>query len=127
MAQGTIVTGKLAAALQALGSTPVFDTNFTADLTIMEEGYELIERVTEGGRLPQITSCSPGWIKFIEHFYPELLPQPVHLQVAAADVRGPGQDLLRREDRHRPGQDRLGVRHALHGQEVRVRAPEMND
>ena len=57
-----------------LGFDKVFDTDFTADLTIMEEGSELIERVTEGGVLPQITSCSPGWIKFIEHFYPELLP-----------------------------------------------------
>jgi NADH-quinone oxidoreductase subunit G/NADP-reducing hydrogenase subunit HndD len=57
-----------------LGFDKVFDTDFTADLTILEEGNELIKRVTEGGVLPQITSCSPGWIKFIEHFYPELLP-----------------------------------------------------
>ena len=52
----------------------VFDTNFAADLTIMEEGSELIKRVKEGGTLPMITSCSPGWIKFAEHFYPEFIP-----------------------------------------------------
>ncbi|MFW5986036.1 MAG: [Fe-Fe] hydrogenase large subunit C-terminal domain-containing protein, partial [Halanaerobiales bacterium] len=71
---GTIATGKLVAALRRLGFDKVFDTNFTADLTIMEEGTELIERINEGGTLPLLTSCSPGWIKFIEHFYPELLP-----------------------------------------------------
>ncbi|HOS95023.1 MAG TPA: NADH-dependent [FeFe] hydrogenase, group A6 [Armatimonadota bacterium] len=74
MDPGKIVTGKMVAALRALGFDRVFDTDFTADLTIMEEGYELIHRVTTGGVLPQLTSCSPGWIKFIEHFYPDLLP-----------------------------------------------------
>ncbi|HHV61931.1 MAG TPA: 2Fe-2S iron-sulfur cluster binding domain-containing protein [Firmicutes bacterium] len=71
---GTLVTGNLVAALRRLGFDRVFDTDFAADLTIMEEGHELIERIEHGGRLPMITSCSPGWIKFIEHFYPELLP-----------------------------------------------------
>ncbi|WP_027356557.1 NADH-dependent [FeFe] hydrogenase, group A6 [Desulfofundulus thermocisternus] len=71
---GSIVTGKLVAALRRLGFDKVFDTDFTADLTIMEEGNELIHRLQNGGRLPLITSCSPGWIKFIEHFYPNLLP-----------------------------------------------------
>jgi len=74
MGAGAIVTGKMAAALRRLGFDAVFDTNFSADLTIMEEGFELIERVTKGGVLPQFTSCSPGWIKYIEHFYPDLLP-----------------------------------------------------
>ena len=74
MGAGQIVTGKMAAALRRLGFDAVFDTNFSADLTIMEEGYELIERITKGGVLPQLTSCSPGWIKFIEHYYPDLLP-----------------------------------------------------
>lgn len=74
MEPGQIVTGKLAAALRRLGFDVVFDTNFSADLTIMEEGYELIDRIQNGGVLPQITSCSPGWIKYIEHFYPDLLP-----------------------------------------------------
>ena len=71
---GTPVTGKMVAALRRLGFDAVFDTDFTADLTIMEEGSELLKRMTEGGALPQLTSCSPGWIKYIEHFYPDLLP-----------------------------------------------------
>ncbi|MFZ5633324.1 MAG: NADH-dependent [FeFe] hydrogenase, group A6 [Bacillota bacterium] len=74
MEPGSIVTGKMVAALRRLGFDRVFDTDFTADLTIMEEGYELIHRIREKGRLPLITSCSPGWINFIEHFYPGLLP-----------------------------------------------------
>ena len=71
---GTVSTGRLVAAMKRLGIDTVFDTDFTADLTIMEEGTEFIGRVTGGGVLPMITSCSPGWIKFIETFYPELLP-----------------------------------------------------
>jgi iron-only hydrogenase group A len=71
---GTLVTGKMIAALRRLGFEKVFDTNFTADLTIIEEGNELLKRVKSGGALPMMTSCSPGWIKFIEHFYPSLLP-----------------------------------------------------
>jgi NADH dehydrogenase/NADH:ubiquinone oxidoreductase subunit G len=71
---GTLVTGRMISALRRLGFDKVFDTNFTADLTIIEEGHELLKRVKEGGALPMITSCSPAWIKFIEHFYPQLLP-----------------------------------------------------
>ncbi len=75
---GARVTGKMAAALRRLGFDDVFDTNFTADLTILEEGTELLHRVKnaltgEGASLPMITSCSPGWIKFIEHSYPDSL------------------------------------------------------
>jgi len=70
---GTLVTGKLVSALRRLGFAKVFDTDFAADLTIMEEGNELISRLQNQGTLPMITSCSPGWIKYIEHFYPELL------------------------------------------------------
>lgn len=70
---GTIFTGQMVAALRRLGFDRVFDTNFTADLTIMEEGHELIDRIQSGGELPLFTSCSPGWIKFIEHQYPEFL------------------------------------------------------
>jgi len=70
---GTDVEGKLAAALRRLGFNYVFDTDFAADLTIMEEAHEFIERVQEGGPLPLITSCSPGWIKYCEHNYPDLL------------------------------------------------------
>ena len=64
----------MAAALRRIGFDKVFDTDWSADLTIIEEANELIERVTTGGVLPMITSCSPGWIKFIEHYYPDLLP-----------------------------------------------------
>ncbi|HIS93636.1 MAG TPA: (2Fe-2S)-binding protein, partial [Candidatus Alectryocaccomicrobium excrementavium] len=71
---GTSVTGKMATALHRLGFDKVFDTDFAADLTIMEEGYELIDRLQNGGTLPMITSCSPGWIKYCETFYPEFLP-----------------------------------------------------
>ncbi len=71
---GSIVTGQMVAGLRRLGFHKVFDTDFTADLTIIEEGNELLHRVKNGGTLPMITSCSPGWIKFAEHFYPDLLP-----------------------------------------------------
>lgn len=74
MEPGSIVTGKLVAALKALGFDKVFDTDFAADLTIIEEGHELLKRLKEGGTLPMLTSCSPGWINFIEQYYPELLP-----------------------------------------------------
>ena len=67
---GTDVTGKMFAALRRLGFDKVFDTNFGADLTIMEEATELLSRVKNGGVLPMITSCSPGWIKYCEHYYP---------------------------------------------------------
>lgn len=73
MPPGSLVTGKMIAALRRLGFAKVFDTNFSADVTILEEGTELLHRVKTGGKLPMITSCSPGWIKFIEHFYPHLL------------------------------------------------------
>ncbi len=68
---GTPVTGKMVAALRRLGFDKVFDTDTAADLTIMEEGTEFIERFTKQEKLPLITSCSPGWVKFCEHYYPE--------------------------------------------------------
>lgn len=71
---GTNVQGKMVAALRRLGFDKVFDTDFAADLTIVEEANEFVERVQEGGVLPMITSCSPGWVKYCEHYYPELLP-----------------------------------------------------
>ena len=70
---GTGVEGKMAAALRRIGFEKVFDTDFAADVTIMEEATELLGRVTNGGVLPMITSCSPGWIKFCEHYYPDQL------------------------------------------------------
>ncbi len=74
MPMGSLVTGKMATALRRLGFDRVFDTDFAADLTIMEEGYELIDRLTNGGVLPMITSCSPGWIKYCETFHPDFIP-----------------------------------------------------
>ena len=68
---GTPVTGKMVAALRRLGFDKVFDTDTAADLTIMEEGTEFIQRFTKKEKLPLITSCSPGWVKFCEHYYPE--------------------------------------------------------
>ena len=70
---GTDVEGKMASALRRLGFDKVFDTDFAADLTILEEANELLERVTKGGVLPMITSCSPGWVKFCEFYYPDML------------------------------------------------------
>ncbi|NPV54192.1 MAG: 2Fe-2S iron-sulfur cluster binding domain-containing protein [Firmicutes bacterium] len=71
---GVAFTGQTVAALRRLGFARVFDTQFGADLTIMEEASELVDRLERGGPLPMITSCSAAWIKFCEHFYPELLP-----------------------------------------------------
>ena len=70
---GTDVEGKMAAALRRIGFDKVFDTDFSADLTIMEEAHEFIERVKSGGVLPMMTSCSPGWVKYCEHYFPDLL------------------------------------------------------
>ena len=69
---GTNVEGKMVAALRRLGFDKVFDTDFSADLTIMEEAHEFIDRVQNGGVLPLITSCSPGWIKYCEHYFPDM-------------------------------------------------------
>lgn len=74
MPVGTDVEGKMVAALRRLGFDKVFDTDLAADLTIMEEANELLDRVKNGGPLPLITSCSPGWVKFCEHYYPEFIP-----------------------------------------------------
>ncbi|KNY28796.1 NADH-dependent [FeFe] hydrogenase, group A6 [Pseudobacteroides cellulosolvens] len=76
MEPGTIVTGKMVSALRAMGFNGVFDTNFGADLTIMEEASELIYRIKENKTLPILTSCCPAWVKFIEHQFPELLDVP---------------------------------------------------
>lgn len=73
MPVGSNAKGKMVAALRRLGFDKVFDTDFSADLTIMEEANEFIERVKNGGKLPMITSCSPGWVKFCEHYYEDFL------------------------------------------------------
>lgn len=71
---GTNVEGKMINAIRRIGADKVFNMDVTADLTIMEEAYELIERIDGGGSLPMFTSCCPGWVKFVEHYYPELIP-----------------------------------------------------
>lgn len=70
---GTDVEGKMACALRKLGFDKVFDTDFAADLTIMEEAHEFLDRVQNGGKLPLITSCSPGWVKYCEHYFPDMI------------------------------------------------------
>ncbi len=74
MPKGSTVEPKIISALRKIGADVVLDTNFTADLTIMEEGSELLDRIQNGGVLPQLTSCSPGWVNFIEKNYPDLIP-----------------------------------------------------
>ena len=76
MEPGEISTGKIVTALKRLGFDAVFDTNFAADLTIMEEARELVHRIQHGGRLPMLTSCCPAWVKFFEHQFPEMLDVP---------------------------------------------------
>ena len=71
---GTRCTGKMVSVIRRLGADKVFDVDFAADLTIMEEGTELLNRIKNGGVLPMITSCSPGWIKYCEYFYPDFIP-----------------------------------------------------
>ncbi len=126
---GTLVTGKMVAALRRLGFDAVFDTNFTADLTIMEEGTELLTRLKkalvdgEKVALPMFTSCSPGWINYMEHYNPDMLanlstcksPQQMFGALAKTYY---AKKLGKKPERHRRG---LG--HALHRQEVRVRPP----
>ncbi|MBR5222871.1 MAG: [Clostridia bacterium] len=73
MPVGSNVEGKMVAALRRLGFAKVFDTDFAADLTIVEEANELVERINNGGTLPMITSCSPGWVKFCEYYYPDMI------------------------------------------------------
>ena len=70
---GVTTTGQIAAALKAIGFDRVFDTSFTADLTVIEESSEFIERVVSGERIPQFTSCCPAWVKFVEQYYPEFV------------------------------------------------------
>jgi len=70
---GTTTTGQIAAALRAIGFDKIYDTSFTADLTVLEESNEFIKRVTAGDRIPQFTSCCPAWVKFVEQYYPEFV------------------------------------------------------
>lgn len=94
---GTNVEGKLAAALRRLGFDGVFDTDFAADLTIMEEATEFLRRVQSGGTLPLITSCCPGWVKYCETFHPDFIPNLSTCKSPQQMVRRYGQELLRRK------------------------------
>ena len=125
MAPGTIVSGKLHAALRRMRFDAVFDTNFTADLTIIEEGNEVVDAIKTGRSLPIITSCSPGWIKFMETFYPHLARPCLHRKIAPADVRHPREDVLSGAEGHPRREDRVGFGHALHREEIR--GPEAGD
>ena len=113
------VTGQMVAALRKLGFDQVFDTSFAADLTVIEEGTEFLERKQPGERLPQFTSCCPAWVKFAEQYYPELLPN-------LSTCRSPQQMFGSLRKEMLPAE--LGVtreelisrlHHALHRQEIR--------
>ena len=125
-APGTLVTGKMVSALRRLGFDAVFDTNFAADLTIMEEGTELLVRlkralVDRRDRWPcrMFTSCSPGWINYMEHFNPDMLDNLSTCKSPQQMFGARRQDLLRREDRHEARGHGRRLGHALHRQEVR--------
>ena len=94
---GSVVTGKLAGALRRLGFDRVFATDFTADLTVMEEAYELLERLDGRGKLPLLTSCCPGWVKFAEHFYPEYLGN-LSTCKSPHEMFGPWQNIFRQKE-----------------------------
>lgn len=84
MPDGSFVEGKMVALLRRLGADYVLDTNFAADMTIVEEASELLQRITEGNKpLPQFTSCCPAWVKFAETYYPEMLP---HISSAKSPI-----------------------------------------
>ncbi len=76
MEPGAITTGQLAASLRRMGFDAIFDTDWAADLTIMEEASELVHRIENNGTLPMLTSCCPAWVKFFEHQFPDLLDIP---------------------------------------------------
>ena len=119
---GTYVGGKMHAALKKLGFKYIWDNEYTADVTIMEEGTELIDRIAKPAKerpLPQFTSCCPGWMKFVESFYPDLLPHVFDLQVPHRHAGGPGQDLWRRDDQDEAGEDVHRIDHALYREKVR--------
>ena len=133
---GTPATGQMVTALRRLGFDRVFDTDFGADLTIIEEAHEFLTRLQSGkaltltlsrqgegtrhpGPLPMITSCSPGWISFLEKFYPELIPHASTCRSPMSMLSVLSEDLLRREDGHRPEEDLHGGRDAVRGEEVR--------
>ena len=126
LAPGTPATGRMVTALRRLGFDAVFDTNFGADLTIVEEAHEFLTRLEGGGPLPMITSCSPGWINFLEKFYPELIPHASTCKSPMSMLSTLVEDLLRREEGARPEEHLRRGGDALRGEEIRgppARAP----
>lgn len=88
--------GKIVAVLHRLGVDKVFDTATGADLTVMEEAAEFVDRLEKGGVLPLMTSCCPSWVSFVEKKYPEILPNISHLPLADEYVLGGGKGILQR-------------------------------
>ena len=113
--------GRLVAALRRIGFSYIFDTDFSADLTIMEEGSEFLEKLKHRDKetFPMFTSCCPGWVRFLKGQFPGLYRQSLHCQESPADVRRSGQELLCREDRRGPQAHLCGVHHALHRKKKR--------
>ena len=100
---GVVSTGRLVSALKRLGFYKVFDSDFSADLTILEEGTELLNRLQNGGTLPMITSCCPAWVKYCETYAPEYTKHLSTAKIPAADVRCADQDLVCEARGHRSG------------------------
>ena len=117
---GTPAAGKMVTALRRLGFDAVFDTDFGADLTIVEEAHEFLTRLTDGP-LPMITSCSPGWINFLEKFYPELIPHASTCRSPMGMVSALVKSYYAEQQGHRPEEDLQCGRDALRGEEVRGR------
>ena len=116
---GTPATGRMITALRRLGFDAVFDTNFGADLTIVEEAHELLTRLEGDGPLPMITSCSPGWINFLEKFYPELIPHASTCKSPMSMLSTLVKTYYAEKKGIDPEEDLRGGGDALRGQEVR--------
>lgn len=116
---GTNVVGKMVTALKRLGFDKVFDTNTGADLTITEEANELIERLQEGGTLPMITSCSPGWVRYIEMNYPELLDHLSSCKSPHQMFRSNFKNILCKKSRNRTRKNVCSICNALYSKKIR--------
>ena len=116
---GTPATGQMVTALRRLGFDAVFDTDFGADLTIVEEAHEFLTRLKGDGPLPMITSCSPGWINFMEKFYPELIPHASTCRSPMSMLSVLAKTYYAEKVGIDPEEDLHGGRDALRGQEVR--------
>lgn len=112
--------GKLVAALKQIGFDYVFDTGFTADLTIMEEGSEFLQHFGEKDKhkWPLFTSCCPGWVRFVKNEFPGICRESFYCKISAADVRRHEQDIYRTEAGRGSGKDLFCFHHALYGEEI---------